>query len=144
MAEFIQLVIIGSIGIFLARSVYLWWQFRSNVSRIFSKPQFEEPDRAIVEDLLKAINQESSTFLFTMNRLANISFSGQVISVVDGTVGCISPFESDLGSWWTTKRTVFTIARSAQSEWMQDNPKVFKPIFRGTASSIFWVKLTAL
>ena len=142
MGAIIQTLFVGAIFVFLARHFYLWQQFRGDVSRIFSKPQIEGPDREAIEEALKVLNQESSTFLFTMNRFANVSFHGQVVSIVDGRVGYVSHFENRLGGWMT-KCSVFAVADSAKSKWMQDNAEFFTPIFLGTAFSVFSVKLGA-
>lgn len=116
----------------------LWtWRFRRLLARLFAKHQFEEPTLKEVQERVELIDQECPRFTFAAERVANMSFRGQKVSIVCGPVAWSDALTH-------SNKCIYAIADADQSHWMRRNSDVFQPAFTGSQDSVFWVNIAEL
>jgi hypothetical protein len=71
--------------LFLLLGVWIW-RFRRLLVRLFAKHQFDEPTLKDVQARVDLIDQECPRFTFAAERVANMSFRGQKVSIICGPV----------------------------------------------------------
>jgi len=135
--------VVGFILLYVSVVIYLKLRFRRIVNLVFAKHLFNEPSLQQLNIYLDMINRETSIFMFSIDRLANIQFRDQRVSLIYGSVGFYSAAGRS-GNIWKSAKSVYALADLSQSEWMRHNADVFDLAFQGSVYAIFWVKLSFL
>ena len=128
-------LVLGILGSAIVLGSFFAWRSRKVRNRIFAKHEFDAPTLAEIQNRIDRINKESPRFCFAAERLANIPFSGQQISIVYGPV---------VSSATTSSKSVYAVGDAEQSHWMRQNSDVFEPAVTGSQGSVFWVNLARL
>jgi hypothetical protein len=122
--------------LFLLLGVWTW-RFRRLLVRLFAKHQFDEPTLKDVQERVDLIDQECPRFTFAAERVANMSFRGQKVSIICGPVAWSDAITH-------SNKCAYAIADADQSQWMRQNSDVFEPAFTGSQDSVFWVNIPEL
>lgn len=113
------------------------WRFRRLVARLFANHQFNEPTLKDVRERVDLIDQECPRFTFAAERVANVSFRGQKVSIICGPIAWSDAITH-------SNKCAYAIADADQSHWMRQNSDVFEPAFTGSQDSVFWVNIPKL
>ena len=108
------------------------------MKRVFEKRygKIISPDQA--RDRVEQINRESKVLTFAAKKVIEVSFRGQVIHLVDGTISY--PALGYRGS--TTSRSescLFVIFSNERTDFFTEHHDVFRKGFAGKKDSVFFV-----
>jgi len=136
-------ILIAIVLTYFALPVFFYWRFRHNISVVFSRNQFSDPNLSAITVSLEALNSELTDFSFTADRVANILLRGQPVSLIYGSVGSLG-IAGRSGNMWHSKKCVYAFADAEQSNWMRQSGDIFELAVAGTSHSVFWVKLVKI
>ena len=130
-----------ALGILLGLMAFVCIYFgmeRYRVWRIFGSAYRDMTGLEPVRRQLEKINAEGRRFVFSAERVADLSLAGHGIRLVYGLVGFIEPMQGGTG------RRVYVIAEGDEIVWMRHFPDVFEVADFTSSSAVFWVNLPAL
>jgi hypothetical protein len=130
-------LVLGIFSFFSALLGFWAWRFHRFISRLFEKHEFDEPSLKEVQNRVELVDEECSEFTFAAERLANISFRGEKVSIVCGPVTWSDAITH-------SNKCVYGIADAEQLRWMRQNSDVFEAAFTGSQDSVFWVDMAEL
>jgi hypothetical protein len=113
------------------------WRFHRFVNQLLAQHEFENPSLGEVRAMVDAIDRENPGYSFGAQRLANITFRGQQISIVCGPIAWSDAITHSY-------KCIYAIADAEQSDWMRRNSDVFETAFSGSEFSVFWVDVPHL
>lgn len=134
-------VVLLPLGLLVFIGIRVLW-FRRKVFALLSRHTSDIPTLETINDNLASLKKESSKFIFTAERRANIPFRGHVVSFVYGHVGFLD--QGRFGLRWNVNKQLYAISDLEQSEWMAKNADVFSPACMGSSCCVFWAKVNNL
>ncbi|HEY3856323.1 MAG TPA: hypothetical protein VGO67_18210 [Verrucomicrobiae bacterium] len=139
--KFENCVVLLLLGFLVFVSIRALW-YRRKVFTLLSSHTSDVPTLETINDNLASLNKESSKFMFTAERRANIPFRGHVVSFIYGHVGFLDG--SKFGLMWRVNKQLYAISDLEQSEWMAKNADVFSPACMGSSCCVFWARVNNL
>lgn len=111
---------------------------RYRVWRIFGPRRQDNTALEPVRRKLEEINAQCRRFVFSAERVADVSLSGHRVQLIYGLVGFVEPLEGGTG------KRVYAIAEGDEIAWMGHFPDVFELADSMATAAVFWVNLPSL
>jgi hypothetical protein len=119
--------------------VFLYWGIaRYRIRRIFGPRRQDSSVLEPVRRQLEKVNAECRRFVFSAERVTNVSLGGHRFQLVYGLVGFVESMQGGTGM------RVYAMAEGDEIVWMRNFPDVFELADSTATSAVFWVKLPVL
>jgi hypothetical protein len=126
------------LAIFLVFSVRLLF-VRKAMKRLFEKPYGEIISPEKTRNLVERINGTSKDLTFSTHKVVQVSFRGQLVQLVDGTVSYIALLAKGK-TGRQSERCLFVVFPNDRTHFFTEHTDVFRKGFTGSQYSVFFAE----
>lgn len=95
---------------------------------------------SIIDPILETINRESKVYLFSATKVTSLVLNNKNFYIIYGKETYTSADRYGL----KTNSSLFTVIKSTEYHWIENQRHIFTPAFRGSEWSVFWVDPTKI